>query len=271
MHELNYIHGTGPEEQARLSKLNEILNEACMQVLQPQKGEHILDIGSGLGQFTRAMARKAETKALGIELDPLQIAVAKDLAKAAKEEQLAHFRGGDASDLPLSEDEVEFFDLVHCRFVLEHVKQPDKVIEQMMLAAKKGGRIVVCDDDHSTFLPTPTPFGFKALWDAYVRSYDRMGNDPFIGRRLVELLHKAGLKNIRNQLVFFGGCAHEEKFELVADNLIGILKGAKAFMIKEQLIDERTFEQGMAGLNHWRKQTDAALWYAIPWAEGRKL
>jgi ubiquinone/menaquinone biosynthesis C-methylase UbiE len=265
-----YIHGSQPDEQQRLSKLNKMLNQACMQVLQPKEGERILDVGSGLGQFTRAMAKRAGIKALGIERDIQQLHAAKDFAKADQEEHLVDFRQGDANDLPLLEEEVESFDLVHCRFVLEHVKHPDKVMDQMILGVKKGGRVVICDDDHSTFTPTPTPFGFKALWEAYIRSYDRLGNDPFVGRRLVELMHTAGLTQIRNQLVFFGGCAYEEKFELVADNLIGILSGAKGFMLAEHLIDERTFDQGMAGLAHWRKQKDAALWYAIPWAEGWK-
>ena len=263
-----YIHGTTSEEQQRLSKLNELLNNACIEALKVKKGDRILDIGSGLGQFSRRMAKESETKVLGIERDASQRLKAIEFAEEQGEIELAEFRAGDALALPLSTEELGTFDIVFTRFVLEHVKHPEHVVTEMLKAVRPGGRIVVCDDDHASFMPTPTPFGFPALWDAYIRSYDRLGNDPYIGRHLVELLHAAGLKQIRNQLIFFGGCAHEEKFDLVADNLIGILQGAKHFMLQEQLIDERMFAQGIAGLEFWRQQPDAALWYGICWAEG---
>ena len=72
----SYIHGSSSEEQQRLSLLNDILNTASLKELLLQRGNRILDIGSGLGQLTRAMARevKPEGFVLGIERDPKQLA-----------------------------------------------------------------------------------------------------------------------------------------------------------------------------------------------------
>ena len=57
MSESRYIHGTAPEEQARLSQLNQLLNDAALRELRLRGGERIVDFGSGLSQLTRAMAR----------------------------------------------------------------------------------------------------------------------------------------------------------------------------------------------------------------------
>lgn len=267
-----YIHGSSPEEQQRLSKLNDILNEGCLRELNLQGGERILDVGSGLGQFTRQMARAAGTNGyvLGIERDDAQLKEAGRLAAQAGEPHLADFRQGDALRLPLQEGEWESFDIAHSRFVLEHVSRPGQVIEQMKRALRPGGRLIVSDDDHASFLPTPEPPGFPQIWEAYLRSYDRAGNDPFIGRRLVALLQETGLENIRNTIVFFGGCAGQPLFPAVADNLIGILMGARAFMLEQQLIDPSSFDRAIDGLRTWKHLPDAALWYGIYWAEGRK-
>lgn len=268
----HYIHGARPEEQERLSLLNEILNKGCLQQMALQGGERILDAGCGLGHLTRLMARAVGPRGsvLGIERDSLQLAAARRPAGQVPEEAPVEFRQGDVLELPLRRQEAETFDLAHARFVLEHVPQPERVIRQMLRAVRPGGRVVLCDDDHSTFRPAPEPDGFASLWRAYVRSYDRLGNDPFVGRRLVSLLHQAGLVQIRNAIVFFGGCAYQADFPLVADNLIGVLLGARGLILEECLLDAEAFDRAIDGLRGWKERPDAALWYGICWAEGIK-
>jgi len=267
-----YIHGTTPEEQVRLSRLNIILNDNCMREMNLKRKECILDVGAGLGQYTRALANAAGAGSIvvGIERDPAQLATAQRLAKEDGESELVDFRLGDALSFPLSPEEWGRFDLAHTRFVLEHLPHPEKVVEQMVLAVCPGGRVILVDDDHATFMPYPMPGGFQDIWQAYLRSYDRMGNDPYIGRRLHSLLQQAGLTGIRNTLVFFGGCAGQEIFPYVAENLIGILMGARELILRENLLDEYTFDRAIESLYAWKELPDAALWYGICWAEGTK-
>ncbi|MCP5083647.1 MAG: methyltransferase domain-containing protein [Alphaproteobacteria bacterium] len=265
-----YIHGSSPEEQHRLSLLNDILNEACLRELNLQQGEKILDLGSGLGQFTRLIARTvgSQGQVVGIERDREQILQAKRLADNSGETELVEFRKGDALELPLNGPELGTFDVAHARFLLEHVPQPALVIAQMVRSVRPGGRVFVSDDDHDNFRPWPEPPGFQALWQAYVRSYERLGNDPYVGRRLVSLLGDAGLTSIRNSCVFFGGCAGNERFQAVADNLIGALEGAKDAMLSEEFLDEQSFYTGIDGLQQWKTHPSAALWYTVCCAEG---
>ncbi len=268
----HYIHGTSPKEQARLSLLNDLLNKACLKEMKLSTEKKILDIGSGLGQFTRLMAKVTSQRpfVLGIERDQQQLQQAIDFAQSSNEQELVVFRQGDATQLPLEVEEWESFDLVHARFVLEHVKQPAEVVQQMVAACRPGGRVVLGDDDHDIFRLYPECPGFKELWQAYIRSYDRLGNDPYVGRRLVQLLHEAGMHRIRNTFVFFGDCAGNSTFEAFVDNMIGVVNGARSVIIEHQLLTASVFDQGIADMHQWKKRKDAALWYAMHWAEAYK-
>ena len=91
-------------------------------------------------------------------------------------------------ELPLKDHEWGTFDVAYCRFLLEHLPDPVSAVSQMVKSVRPGGRVFLADDDHDYFHPWPEPEGFHPLWQAYVRSYEHLGNDPYIGRRLVLLL-----------------------------------------------------------------------------------
>ncbi|HLN30093.1 MAG TPA: methyltransferase domain-containing protein [Gemmataceae bacterium] len=266
----SYIHGTAATEQHRLSKLNDLINEASLRELRLRGGENILDVGSGLGQFTRVLARAAGpgARVVGIEKDAQQLAEAVRQARASGEESLVDLRSGDALALPLRTEEWGDFDVAHARFVLEHVRDPLGVVRSMVRAVKFGGRIVLEDDDHEVIRLWPEPPGFALLWHAYIRTYDRLGNDAYVGRRLVSLLHEAGAVPVRNAWIFFGDCASGRSFDAVAQNMIGILQGARATILAQGILDRAYFDGALETLDAWARRPDAALWYAICWAEG---
>jgi SAM-dependent methyltransferase len=265
-----YIHGSTPPEQARLALLNRLMNEAALREMALPFGCSILDVGSGLGQLTRAMARRSGpgAKVVGVERDAVQLARAISLADAAGESSLADFRAGDACALPLTKAEIGKFDLVHARFVLEHVTDPLAVVREMNRAVRPGGRIVLEDDDHDVLRLWPEPAGFAAVWQAYVQSYRVLGNDPFVGRRLVELLVQAGATPLRNTWIFFGSCAGHENFDGLVENLIVILQGARPCLLEHKLLQPEPFDTGLASLENWRRRPDASFWYSICFAEG---
>lgn len=143
--QIEYLHGAHEEEQERLSALNRIVNEGSLRGIALEGHERILDLGCGLGQFARAMARSVVPlgHVVGVERCPEQLATARRLAARDGEAHLVEFREGDVHRLPLAPDEFGRFDIVHARFVLEHVGQPQRVVDQMVRAARPGGRIVI--------------------------------------------------------------------------------------------------------------------------------
>jgi len=265
-----YLHGTAPDEQARLSLLNELLNVGSLRELGLRGGERILDVGSGLGQLSRAMARAAGVRVVAVERSADQIAEAERQASAAGERALVEFRHGDAAALPLGDDEWGGFDVAHTRFLLEHLRDPRPVVAAMVRAVRPGGRIVLEDDDHDLLRLWPEPPGFRDLWRAYRRSYMHLGNDPDVGRRLVGLLVEAGAAPSRNSYVFFGSCAGDANFALYVDNLIGVIAGARATMGGAALLGAGSIDAGLGALRDWQRDPAATLWFAVSWAEGRR-
>jgi SAM-dependent methyltransferase len=266
-----YIHGTAPQEQVRLSVLNDLLNVGSLRELSLKAGERVLDVGSGIGQLSRAMARTTGVPVVAVERSAEQIAEAERQAAHAGEAALVEFRQGDASEPPLREGEWGTFDVAHTRFLLEHVSDPLPVVKAMVRAVRLGGRIVLEDDDHDLLRLWPEPPGFVRLWHAYQRSYEHLGNDPIIGRRLVALLVEGGAAPLRNTFIFFGSCAGEPHFANYVDNLIGVITSARSTVVGAGALDSVAFDSAIENLREWSRDGAATLWYAVSWAEGRRI
>jgi SAM-dependent methyltransferase len=263
-----YIHGTTSEEQARLSRLNGIMNAACLHELALRPGERVLDVGSGLGQFTRMMGAATGRPALGIERSAAQIQTATRLAQEDPTHR-TDFRQGDATALPLAPDEIGAFDVAHTRFVLEHVQNPAAVVREMARATRPGGRVVLADDDHDILRLWPEPPDVMNVWRAYAQTYRHVGNDPDIGRKLPALLADAGVRPVRCTWVFFGACSGHADFVPLVRNTISILRGAADLMTSTGLATRAQVDAATSALEAFAHRPDAALWHAISWAEGR--
>lgn len=271
-----YVHGTTPDEQARLTRMNELLNTRSLDALALSGGERVLEVGAGLAHMARGMARGGAKAVVGIERSARQIDEARRQAREGGDQALfdsgrIELREGDALDLPLREDEWGTFDVAHARFLLEHVPDPLAVVRQMVRAVRPGGRIVLADDDHDMLRLWPEPPGFDALFRGLIRSYDRLGCDPYVGRRLVALLHEAGAQPARNALQWFGACSGDGgTFETLALNIRIILVEAGEAIRSAASIEPATFDEAIAAFDRWSRRPDAAVWYAMSWAEGRR-
>jgi ubiquinone/menaquinone biosynthesis C-methylase UbiE len=267
-----YVHGTAPDEQRRLSTLNDLLNDSSLREMGLRPGERVLDLGAGLAQLARAMARAVGPtgRVIGIERSREQIAEALRQAREAGEEGLIELREGDVMALELPAGEWGAFDVAHARFILEHVPDPLRVVRAMVRAVRPGGRVVLEDDDHDVLRLWPEPPGIVAAWRAYMATYDRAGNDPYVGRRLVSLLHEAGALPRRNRWLFFGGCAGDGTLDLFVRNLAEILEGARAEIVAGGRIDDAALDSALAALREWGARPDAAFWFARCWAEGTR-
>jgi SAM-dependent methyltransferase len=92
----------------------------------PLEGARVLDLGSGPGHFSRAMA-DAGASVLAIEQDESSLPIAPRGCSAAR---------GDAENLPLRDAS---FDGVFCSNMLEHTPQPEAVFAEIERIVRPGG------------------------------------------------------------------------------------------------------------------------------------
>ena len=269
----DYIHGYSDAEMRRLTLMQDILNQAELEALDLRGVGSLLDVGAGLGQMTRALARAldAPCKVVGVERDGRQRAAAERQAAEAGESGLVEFRPGDATALPLADEERGRFDLAHARFLLEHVHNPLAVVREMVEAVRPGGRLVLLDDDHELLQISPDCAEATRAWRLYWESYRDHGFDPLVGRRLPELLHQAGARPTRVTTVFYGACREMPVFDLVVDNLIGVLEGAADSLDRIGRLPRAELASAIAALGEWRSHAAATVWYSLPLAEGVKV
>ena len=75
----------------------------------------------------------------------------------------------------------------------------------------------------------------------------------------------------RNASPFFGACAGEPEL-LVGHvkNLVRILEGVREPILALGEFEPASFEACLAAVRHRARRPDAAFWYAVSWAEGRR-
>jgi len=267
-----YIHGTDPAEQERLSRLNDLLNAQSLARLRIERGNRVLDVGCGMGQLARAVARAAGPKGLvvGVERSREQVAEGKRQALGAGEAHAVDMREGDAAALPLTEDEWGTFDVAHARFILEHVTDPAAVVREMVRAVRPGGRIVLEDDDHDVLRFHPAIPEFEEAWRAYMRSYEAVGNDPCIGRKLPALIAGAGAVPRAIDWPFFGACQGSVDFPVIVSNCRAIIIGAHSALVRHGSLSQAGFDAALRAYDRWTRDPGASFWYCTFWAEGIK-
>lgn len=97
---------------------------------------NILDIGSSVGFNSIGFANKfKESKIIGIEPDQDACLIAQSMAKDFKINNV-NFVNGICEKLPFSDN---YFDLVICHTVIEHVQDVDKSIDEISRILKHGG------------------------------------------------------------------------------------------------------------------------------------
>jgi ubiquinone/menaquinone biosynthesis C-methylase UbiE len=248
-----YIHGTAAPEQARLVELNRLTNPTFLAFLRVQPGMQILEVGSGLGILACEVAELARGgSVVGLERSPEQMA-------AARPHSAVRYVQGDAHELPFAADS---FDLVYCRYLLEHVADPLRAVTQMHCVVRPGGRLAVMENDISLVRFDPPCPAFSAVWSAFARYQWRLGGDAFIGRRLFRLLKEAGFERIELSLQSELHWSGSPDFVAWVNNLAGNLNSARAGLIESGLCTADQLAHATDELVHLAARTDATAGFA---------
>ena len=116
---------------------------ALRQWLRPPVGTRVLELGCGVGRWSRRLAA-AGAFVTGIDLSPAMVGEAIRRAAVAGFGDRCEFIEGDAADLALERS----FDLILCVTVVQHIMNPDRMqsaIDRMRAHLAPAGRVVILE------------------------------------------------------------------------------------------------------------------------------
>ncbi len=122
---LDHFHGRGI-----------VATKELVELLKPQPGEHILDIGSGIGGPARWFAAKCGVRVTGVDLTPEFCAAAVALNRATGLADRITIKNGSALALPVEDNS---FDRAYSQNVIMNIENKRQFYREAFRALKPGG------------------------------------------------------------------------------------------------------------------------------------
>jgi arsenite methyltransferase len=151
----------------------------------------VLEIGSGVGKTSVYLAKKIGCKVKGLDLSEDMIKRANERIKDEKLEHLVDFVQADAQNIPFEDN---LFDAVISESVTAFPEDKLKALTEYVRVTKPGGYVGI---NESTWLKEPP---------TEIREYlfkNAGGVKPETPEKWLELLNKAGLTDINNEIYKF--------------------------------------------------------------------
>lgn len=252
--ETTYIHGTRKEEQGRLSTLNRITNNSFISYLGLRDEIKVCDFGCGLGNLIRDIDKRFPyVEITGVEISEEQYLKARKLNKNNNKVTLVNasiFQ----NNLPDN-----YFDITYCRYLLEHVNEPVRAVQEMVRVTKPGGKIISQENDLHNVMYFPEIPHYDYVMQRFCNLQVQMGGDPFIGRKLFTIYKQAKVVNI--ELAYEPEIYTEndtEKYKAWLKNSLDIFLGVKEELLCRNMIDEKIFDN-VCGVLQTRIQTPVGV------------
>jgi len=262
--QITYWNGAAGERwvagQEELDRVLEPISAVALEAANARDGEKVLDIGSGCGTTTLALADKVgeKGKALGIDVSAPMVGRARTSAKASKSR--AEFLLADASTHDFGADR---FDLLFSRFGVMFFSEPYKAFTHLRRAMHPGGRVTfVCWRSLAENEWISLPMGIVARHIEIPKPADPTAPGPFAfadPTRVTAILEGSGYEDVRLEQVdlalpvgdpdAFGKAAD---FLLVAGPVSRFLAEAEAetrAQVKADMIDALQPHSGRKGIH----------------------
>jgi SAM-dependent methyltransferase len=235
MSESHYSFGEDTRnEAARLAAVEEAFDgqsQAALREVGVGTGCGCWEVGAGRGSIARWLADRVGRDGYVLATDLEDTWFDRDIAGV-------EFAQHDVSADPVPG---RGFDLVHARFVLEHLTQPRAVVGRLASALRPGGVLVLEDSAGLQLNVTPTKPNIDRLTSAWERAGRTLGWAPNYGVRLMRDLRAAGLVDLRGR----------EYRQLAAggDAWRHVVDGIKR--LRDALVQQRVSDQEVGCLLTW--------------------
>lgn len=141
--------------------------ELLLNLLQPEKNEQILDVGTGSGRFARAIIKHSDASVTGLDPDEKILVEGKNLGTIylSPEEKIKYTTIlGNGHNLPFENNQ---FDKVFCFRALKYYQNPWRGIDELIRVLKPGGTLVLeIISEHS--------------WESLVRPWQKSSDRQYV-------------------------------------------------------------------------------------------
>jgi ubiquinone/menaquinone biosynthesis C-methylase UbiE len=162
-----------------------------LEVCPIGEGDHVLDVGCGLGHEVRRLAEQVGPQGRVVGIDANSAMISEARRRAADLALPIAFEVGDARHIAGPDNA---FDLCRTERVLRYLDRPEAAVSAMARLARPGGSVLAFDfDSDQTVVDAPDP----ALARRIAELLDAAVPSPWIGRQLFGLFQRAGLRDVR--------------------------------------------------------------------------
>lgn len=197
MNQRRYIHGSSAREQLRLIDQAAELSHLLQSNLELHPGERLLEIGCGVGAVLGQIGlAHPEARLYGIDIDATQIAGARHHLNGLKL-QGVELVEGDGAALPWKDHHMDRVRLV---WVVEHLQDPLRVLQEACRVLRPGGTIHITETDYASLRVSPPDAAIEALLGAFIHHFNRHG-DAHAGPRLGPWLEQSGFRRVTVSMV----------------------------------------------------------------------
>lgn len=254
----NYIHGYLTGEQDRLLEQAGMLAPLIYPWVDLAGRNKVLEVGSGVGAQTKVLLELyPEINLTCIELEASQIEKAQVNLQSYPSSQV-RFIQQDAQNLALEEK----FDGAFICWVLEHVSEPQLVIDSVFDHLSPRGIVYITEVFNSSFHYFPQCDGLAAYYNAFNELQKENGGNPDIGLQLGNLLKKSGFENIELKP---GGLHLDQSQPALLKQMVEywkkLMKSAAEELILSGKIDQATVKAMEADLDQLAQHPEAVFFY----------
>ncbi|MBD3322699.1 MAG: methyltransferase domain-containing protein [Chitinivibrionales bacterium] len=255
-----YVHGYGERENIRLEDQSGILEELIHPGTGYDEGEHVLEAGCGVGAQTVILAKRSPgTRFTAIDISEKSLKTAQARA-AGKGLGTVRFECGDVTALRFPDNS---FDHIFACFVLEHLADPHQALCELKRVLRPGGSLTAIEGDHGSCFWHPETAASLAVWNAFIKVQRGPGHDPNIGRRLYPLIADAGftVQDVSPRWVYGDAGKKQILDGMVNRIIVPMVQTGRDAMLKQGLVDETTWRQGIADLERSGTLPDGTFFY----------